>query len=311
MPLFRRGRRQEEPSEPDGTLPLTAAQAQRFRALVRTAWAEAGREVTMYAGHVVDDEGTQFGLWNLAALCNAEAERDWPTVIRQHVRALSVPTPGIDNLTDDELRPMVRSRLVDRGSLPDTVWQPSAREFVGDLVERLCVDFPDHVMTPRESEFTDRGGALGPWLDAGRHNLHAELAATALEHEEVTPPDGTGWFDVVMSESVYTASFAIFLAEVLGRVGRHEQGRGVLVAVPFRHQIAFRVVDHETADLPLALQHLFQFALAGYADAPGGITPHVFWVRDGSWRQVTRLDGDQATIQVDEELARLLGLADG
>jgi hypothetical protein len=28
------------------------------------------------------------------------------------------------------------------------------------------------------------------------------------------------------------------------------------------------------------------------------------------WRQVTRLDDDQATIQVDEELARLLGLAD-
>ena len=181
---------------------------------------------------------------------------------------------------------------------------------VGDLVETLCVDFPDHVMTPKESEFADRGGALGPWLDAGRHNLHAELAATALEHEEVTPPDGTGWFDVVMSESVYTASFAIFLADVLGRVGRREQGRGVLVALPFRHQIAFRVLGEEPADLPWALQHLFQFALAGYADAPGGITPHVFWVRDGSWRQVTRLDGDQATIQVDEELARLLGLAD-
>lgn len=310
MPLFRRGRRAEEPSEPDGTLPLTAAEAQRFRTLVRSAWAEAGREVTMYAGHVVDDQGTQFGLWNLAALCHSEAERDWPDAIRQHIRALSEPTPDLDTLTDDELRPMVRSRILDRGTLPDTVWQPSAREIVGDLVETLCVDFPDHVMTPKESEFTSRGGALGPWLDAGRLNLRDEMRVTALEHEAVTPPDGTGWFDVVMSESVYTASFAIFLTEVMGRVGRQEQGRGVLVAVPFRHQIAFRVIDDDTGDLPSALHHLFQFALAGYADAPGGITPHVFWVRDGSWRQITRLDGDRATIQVDEELAGLLGLTE-
>ena len=41
---------------------------------------EAGREVTVYADHVVDDQGTQFGLWNLPALCGGEPERTCDTV---------------------------------------------------------------------------------------------------------------------------------------------------------------------------------------------------------------------------------------
>ncbi len=292
---------------------MSLAQADRLRALVRTVFAEHGREVTVYADHVEDDQGTQFGLWNLAALCHGEVEREWRELVQRHVGALIAPKPTVEDLSDDELRSMVRARLLERGALPRPEWHPHAVELAGQLVEILCVDLPDSVLTPAEVEFSRRGGALGPWLDAGRANLRAELAATELEHEheQVTPGGGLGGFEVLMADSVYTASFALFLPEMLARAGRADQGRGVLVTLPSRSQVAFRVVDGDGPDHAMAVQHLFRFAMAGYDDAPGGVSPHVYWVHAGSWRQVTGFDEQgRPAIHVDEELGRALGLLD-
>lgn len=307
MPLFRRRPRAEDERSPD--LPMSLAQADRLRGLVRTVFAERGREVTVYADHMVDDQGTQFGLWNLAALCSGEPDREWRGLVERHVSALIAPKPTVEDLTDDELRPMVRARLLERTSLPNPERHPHAVELAGQLVEILCVDLPDSVLTPAEAEFSRRGGALGPWLDVGRANLRAELADAELEHEPVTPDDGLGRFDVLLGDSVYTASFALFLPELLARAGRADRGRGVLVTLPSRNQVAFRVVDGDGPDHAMALQHLFRFAMAGYDGAPGGLSPHVYWVRDGAWRQATGFDEEgQPAIHVDEELGRALGL---
>ena len=308
MGLFRRQRPDLERS---ADLPLTTDRATRLRSLVRTAFAEAGREVTVYADHVVDDEGTRFGLWNLAATCNGEPEREWPAIVSRHIQALVAPKPTLETLTDDQLRPMVRSRIQDRAALPDPGRHPHAAEIGGDLVEVLCVDLPDSVVTPAESEFSGRG-ALGPWLDTGRANLHADLLSAELEHERLSPPDGLGAFEVLMGDSVYTASFALFLPALLARAHRADQGRGVLVALPFRHQVGFRVVDGEGPDLAMALQHLFRFAISGYDEAPGGLSPHVYWVHDGRWQQVTEFDEEgRPGVHVDDDLGRALGLDQG
>jgi hypothetical protein len=69
----------------DPDLPfITVRQARRIRSLVRTAFAESGREVTAFSDHVRDDRGGVFGLWNVASACGSDpgGEKAWPRVAR-------------------------------------------------------------------------------------------------------------------------------------------------------------------------------------------------------------------------------------
>lgn len=84
MPWFKRRNAADEQRDPD--LPLTVGQAQRLRELVRTAWASAGREVTVHSDHVTDADGAEFGLWNLATLVAEAPARDWPGIMSRSWR---------------------------------------------------------------------------------------------------------------------------------------------------------------------------------------------------------------------------------
>src|SRR5258707_13684934 len=79
----------ENIADPD--LPfITVGQASRIRSLVRTAFAENGREVTVFSDHVRDDRGGGFGLWNVASACGSDpgGGKAWPRVVEAHVRGL-------------------------------------------------------------------------------------------------------------------------------------------------------------------------------------------------------------------------------
>lgn len=70
--MFRRKRQDERQEPPDEVLSfLTRSEAQQVRVLVREAFGERGREVIVYADHVVDEGGVQYGLWNVAAACRS------------------------------------------------------------------------------------------------------------------------------------------------------------------------------------------------------------------------------------------------
>ncbi len=313
MGLFKRSK---PASPPDEHLPLTQEQAVALRALVRTAFAEEGLEVVVYADHLEDDTGRKLGLWNIAALCKDEPERAWPDLVRRHVAALAAPE-DVEDLSDADLRTGVHLRLVERAGFPDPTWHPNAVAFGEDLLAVLSVDLPETVTTPREDYWTDRGG-LDSWMGTGRANLLAVALSDELEHQVIGPPDGDGAFDVVTGDSFFTGSTALMVDHLVRRFGpipddldAAVQGSplGVLVAAPFRHQVAWKVLDG-TQDGALALNNLFRFAMLGYADAPGPLSPHVYWVRGDDWRQVTHIVGDQARVDVDEELARALGVAE-
>jgi hypothetical protein len=78
-------------SPPDPDLPLTTDGAAQLRILVRQAFAGAGVEVVALSDHVVDAQGRQFGLRDLAAACNPLPESDWPEVVTRHVANLLRP----------------------------------------------------------------------------------------------------------------------------------------------------------------------------------------------------------------------------
>ena len=290
----------------DPDLPLSVAQARRLRELVRVAWARVGREVTVHPGHVVDADGNEYGLWNVAVLVADAPHRKWPGLVADHVGRLAAPSPSVQTLSDSQLHAQLVLRLAENAALRDLSWFSTAPTLAGDLRQVLVLDFPSTVITPPEDELAARGD-LDEWRAVGRANLWQMMRAEPRDHQVLGHGDG-GYFDVLLGDSVYTASMAVFLPELISLAGRTDQGRGVFVAVPMRHQVAFRVVDGPEA--ALALQNLFLFAMAGYDDGAGPLSPHVFWVKDGRWEQVTCLDEEGPRIVVGPGLAEALGMTD-
>lgn len=301
MGLFR------DRAEADGDLPLSATDARHLRALVREAFADAGREVSVNADHVVDDQGAQFGLWNLAALCAGEPRKDWPALVTDHVRVISAPRLGVEDLTDQQLSTMTYLRLVEAGAIADQRWHPTAPWLGDSLRALLAIDLPDEVSTPAEEVWETRGG-IERWRRTGRDNL-AVLARDSLVQHGVAPLADTGAeVHIVQSESFFTASFALALPELARRYGL-ELPHGALVTAPFRHQLAFFPVQPGPTSM-MALDVLFRIGLSGFADAPGPLSPHVFLVRGDDWLQLTRLEGDQAHVDIDDEVAQALGFVE-
>lgn len=306
MGLFRRSRRAEGQAveERDPDLPLSVTDAARLRSLVREVFAEAGVEVVVHADHVVDDGGMEFGLWNLALLCVDQPASAWPETVAAHVDNVRRPTPLLTDLSEDELRRSTYLRLVEGTGVP-VDWDPSAR-LIGDALRvALSVDLPTTVMTPDAQQWARIGGS-DRWREIGTANLRALLVSDDVVHQVVDTGD-EGRFDVVMGDSFFTASLALLGEELVQRFApRTDTSRGLLLAVPFRHQVAWRVVDGPEA--AVALLHLFRFALGGVTDSPGPLSPHVYWVRGGEWRQLTDLSGESASVIMDPELEALMEL---
>jgi hypothetical protein len=276
-------------SQPDKALHfLTATQADQMRWLVRQACAERGIEVTVYADHVRSSRGDEFGLWNVAAACHNDArgEPAWPVIISEHVGALlaRMGRPGIGDLTLAELQSRIYAKLFRADDLPSRQGLSYLREPVPGLVESLVADFPDTVSWLHDND-VERLGGVAALRELGLSNLRA---LPVEQHRHIATGDG-GTFEVLLGESVYTASRALVMPHLLEQVmGPVDPGNGVLFALAARNQLAIHVISNQSA-IP-SLRQLARFALAGFDDGVGSLSPDVFWWRDGTWTQVTRAE---------------------
>lgn len=305
MMLFRK--HTPEPAPDDHHLPLDIHRAARLRALVRETFAVNGREVIVFPDHLEDDEGAKFGLWNIAAVCAEADESDWPALVGHHVHGLLFQE-DLDKVTESDLLGSSYLRIIEAAQMPDTDWHPTATHLGEDILVVLAVDRPEQVATPPESYWDERGG-VEHWRKVGLANLRGLLDGDGFTHERLAPPHSAGGFDVLMGESFFTGSLALLLTDVLARFAPGvDTEHGVLVAVPFRHQLAWSVVEPGPG-MEESVNNLFGFAAAGFSDAPGPVSPHVYWVRDGRWRQLTRIDADGHG-SIDEDGVRGLGVED-
>ncbi|MFF8277238.1 hypothetical protein ACF05T_14185 [Streptomyces lateritius] len=298
MGLFRRGPRRdgdEAPRDPEFAY-FSEREAALFRSLVRESFAELGLEVTVYADFVRDDAGRQFGLGNLAAVCHNDRRgpRVWPQLVRRHVglvlRTMDGPS-ALDTLPAEQIRSQLYPRVVSgEGIDPGTFGY--ARSVAPGLYEILALDLPESVMM-----LTDE--ALEPLGDLQRLRDRAldNLRGLPVEgHETVRDADGM-CFEVILGDSFYTASRVLDLDAVVRRVtGRPLGEHGALVALPFRHQLAFHPI-RDTTIVP-ALGAMASFAASGYEDTPGAISPYVFWWRDGTLTQLSRRDEDGGDLRI-------------
>jgi hypothetical protein len=285
--LFNRSQKPEEPA--DETLSeLSVSGAQRLRDLVRGSMAVAGYEVTVYAGHVEDADGRQFGLGSLARrLADPRlAAKRWPTIVDDHIRRLIASIDGPDefDVPTDDLLDRTYLRLYEADALPDGDWWTYGREALPGVLELLALDLPDSVATFNDEQVSKHG--LDRLRAAGLANLRRE------EADERATYDGVE----ILVGSMFMASTALVLREVVLRTtGEAHLPNGVLVAVPFRHQLLYHVPrDSGVVD---ALNAMAGNAAAAYDTEVGPVSPHIYWWRDGAFQQITHRD-DEGRVEV-------------
>lgn len=282
------------------------SEATAFRSTVRETLAEMGFEVTVLVDHVTTDDGRQWGLWNLAAGCAGTDPREWPETIRAHFG--TVMADGDDEpLTAAYLQAHVVTRLMEEDGLRQTPdWVDRGLEWAPGVRQVVVVDTPQTVQVVPPAAL-EEFAPLGPWFDRGLVNLRAQLDHEEFELEEVTHEDAS--FSCLLGDSVYTASLALLLPEVVHRyAARPVSAKGVLFAIPYRHQLAFHVIDDPQAALN-ALMVLPQFAAAGFLEGSGPVSPSVFWWREGEVRQISTLTPERRlSVTPGPELEVLLGM---
>ncbi|MCF2527597.1 hypothetical protein [Yinghuangia soli] len=307
MGLFRRGPQRdprEAPRDPAFEF-LSVEEGRRLRGLTREAFAERGLEVTVFADHMTDNLNRSYNLYNLAAGChnNERGPRAWPSLIRDHVdklvRAMDAPS-AVETLPTDELWARLYPRITAADNLPDDPSFGYAPAPAPGLREVLALDLPESVQTlPAE--------ALSTFGDIAELRLRAMNNLRALpveDHDTFKQEDGTV-FRVVMGDSFFTASRVLVLDDLVEKLTGTKLGPdGALVAMPFRHLLAFQPITG--IDVIPALNAMAAFAAYRHEEAPGPISPYVYWWRPGRFVQLSDRVDDALSIVVGEEFQALL-----
>ncbi|MFI5754845.1 hypothetical protein [Streptomyces sp. NPDC051569] len=298
MGMFRRGPRRDgrdAPRDPAFAF-FSVDEGARFRRQVRVAFAERGLEVTVHADSVTDSADRQFGLANLAAVCHNDHRGPvvWGELARQHagmvLRAMDAPS-ALETLPPDQIRAQLYPRVISGDGLDPGAFG-YARSVAPGLYEVLALDLPESVMMLTD-EALEPLGRLQELRDRALRNLR-ELPVE--KREAVKDSDGMR-FEVLLGDSFYTASRVLALDSVVRQVtGQHITGDGALVAMPFRHQLAFHVI-RDTTMIP-SLSAMASFAASGYEDTPGAISPYVYWWRGGTLTQLSDEDEDGEGLRI-------------
>jgi hypothetical protein len=274
---------------------FTLVEAREFRRLVASAFSNVGHDVTIYPDRVESRDGTAFGLPNIAALCTGVDRGEWADLVERHVESVTTPARTLDELSPEEREAGLYLRLVDAASVPEPGY---ARQVVPGLLEVLAVDLPESVVMLSKDNLAGLG-SLAELLERGRANLRALVAG---EVSLGAVADSRGAYTEVTDRSFFTASLALILSDAVERIsGERDEGHGILVAVPDRHQLLYRVIDAPSASS--ALRDMFDAARWAFHAASGPLSPNVYWVRNRRWSQVTSVDGGKPRVWLRGEFA--------
>ncbi|MFF0543538.1 hypothetical protein ACFYTF_11955 [Nocardia thailandica] len=284
---------------------LSVHEAARLRALVRENFAERGVEVTPGAASVRTIDGHDYSLYNLFAVCNQDprGHRAWPGLVRAHVdNVLAMPSGEVLAAAGTDLLATLYPRVLPRQYLEHAPAEQFryARRFTDDLRIVLAVDTPTSVHVLGGDAVAQLGDSDDVWARA-----LANLRALPVSSPGTFGRREGGQFHAVVDRSHFTAAKILVLDELLAGLGIPVGEDGVLVAVPNRNQVAFRPID----DSPFApaLFDLTDFAVRGYVDAPGPLSPHLFWWRRGQLVQLTETDDAGALVfRLPDELVALM-----
>ncbi|NMD57748.1 MULTISPECIES: hypothetical protein [Tsukamurella] len=281
---------------------LTIRDADRLRSLARTVLAENGFEAEVRGDHVRTADGRTFGLDNLMRKARAGGASAWDGIVREHFAAMLRP---FDEEPDEaEMRERIIARLWDVTATDERMTFDYALEWQPGVAELLTVDHPDRVSILGDGSARDLA-PLGPWYDRARRNLFRELTDNAELRVETVEHDGHR-IQCALSDSVYTASGALLLPDVLPRwVPGIDLSGGVLFGVPFRNQLAFAACSDAASALG-GLMLLPVFTANGYSDGVGPVSPNVYYWRDGAVAQISSIADDALNVTPPPELLEII-----
>lgn len=258
---------------------FTADTYRAFLAQVDAALHERG--ITFRRGEGFVEAETElgprtWGLANLAQLCNATTQDNWPEVIGEHVEKLRRTDEAGNDLVAEQALPLLRLRLWRRDDLPAGV-PLLGRPVADDLVAAIVVDLPESLASVRPEDATRWGLTEGALLDRAEQQTREH---TAAELERLSEPDGTEIVFILSPES-FGASLALW-PEDLVEVG----AAGAVVGFPNRHV----AVVHPLRSRPSAdvLERIAAWTRRAFVEGPGSISDDLYRWQDG-W--ITRLEG--------------------
>lgn len=279
---------------------LTAEQGQLLRQHVTAAFADRDVRVEVVGGDAATDDGRTFGLAPLAAAVldvgpvghagtatgtHADAVRELSS--RFVARALAVDaSPAVASLDRGDVLARAFLRVIGVATLPEHATERlhSARHLAGDLAEVVALQEPTAVRILTDEDLAAVGATAA--RAAGLRNL----LTVPVENLQFLDGAHGGRVHVVTGTSPFTASLLLVLSEVLRRtIGPPDlvAPHGVLVAVPYRHQLAFAPVQPRTV-LP-ALELLVPLAARAFEQGVGPVSPFVYWWDEGRLTQVSVL----------------------
>ncbi|MDQ5808939.1 MAG: hypothetical protein M3320_09705 [Actinomycetota bacterium] len=298
MPLFRRRRGGDVPPRPEWATFFSD-----------TEWASFVDDVLRAAGGEarVDEHGTltvagteaQFGLANLAQKCNAAPRGQWAEVVEDHFHQL-LASQARDTrvLTFEEAAPLLRLRVWARDDVPDGA-DVVEYDLADDLVVVLSLDLPESVATVAPDQ-------LDAW---GKDEMELfRLAGDQTRDDpllEVAKIE-VGGVDVVYAvgdDSYFAASQILWPTRLLGDAF---DPHGALVGAPNRHLAV--LVPIPGMAIVDAIPPVAMLLAQRYADGPGSISPHLYWVRDGEsmLRIPLEVSTEGANVHAPDEFVGLL-----
>lgn len=291
---------------------LSVDEGSLFRSQVRAAFAERGLEVTLGPGVAGDSSGRHFGLTHLASLCHHEpgGRKRWPRLIRGHVDALLRTVDGpspLEALTPNQLRARLHPWVVTEDVIgPDADRYRHTRPVAPGLCEVLALDLDEGVMTLTDDLLAPLGD-----LDGLRERALDNLRALPVESHTELRGAGSIRFDVLMCDSFFTASRVRALGPLIRDLTGTAPGPdGALVALPHRHQLAFRAIESpRDTSLVGTLNALSAFAHANFTEAVGAVSPDVYWWHGGDLTRLVHHDAGRPEFTEDggfEKLVRRL-----
>lgn len=285
--------------------PLTRTQANRLVRLAEEVVAERGLPMRYDGtaalvpvgndGAPVDD-GMFAGLVNLARTVAGLPRQQWRSAVAAHFDQM-VPPGGPPTIPED-LEGELYLRLVCASTI-ESDWAERVPEFVPGVLTAPATYIGRSVAMHFDID------SLGvPWEEAARMGL-ANLRRLEDDVQHVRHDSAE---IAMLTGSMFTASRALVLDTVLRESLRVENPRfGCLVALPARDMLLVHVLTDQT--VVHAFDMLVRLATCFFADSPGPVSPHVYYVMDDEWQQVTDYTtgavGLQTTGGLSEALHRL------
>ena len=290
--------------------PLTVTQAVRLARLAEEAVARRGMPMR-YDGEgalvPVDSDGVPVrdgmfaGLMNLARTVAELPRRQWRAAVTAHFDQLT--SSGGPPPIPDDLESELYLRLVCASTIEPS-WAESVPEFAPGVLtvpatytgRAVAMHFNIDNLGVTSEEATRMGLA-------NLRRLRDEVEHVQCDDAEIT----------TLSGSMFTASRALVFDTVLRESLRVENPPfGCLVAMPARDSLLVHVLRDQT--VATALDILPTVAITMFSCRPGPVSPHVYYVGDHEWQQITDHSYGKIRVQTDgrfSDAMRNLGIRSG